>query len=216
MRIRQPRYVFTTFYPIAGKLVLTGGAEITQGDRRILEATVWAIADDVEGLEHDDAVAPDVPGPDGLMNIEEYFADEPDAGPPFPFWNNFECRPLAFRKEWPPPEPLPPTWQQWIRFLDGDYRDPWVDACRALVLVDVQSWPAASSAHAYKQHNMYAPSLDLYVALHRRPIGDWLLTDAHSPVGEAGLLGWNGRLWDEQRNLVASGNGQLLCRPMRA
>jgi len=191
-------------------------AEITQDDRRILEATVWAIADDVEGLEHDDAVAPDVPGPDGLMNIEEYFADEPDAGPPFPFWNNFECRPLAFRKEWPPPEPLPPTWQQWIRFLDGDYRDPWVDACRALVLVDVQSWPAASSAHAYKQHNMYAPSLDLYVALHRRPIGDWLLTDAHSPVGEAGLLGWNGRLWDEQRNLVASGNGQLLCRPMRA
>ena len=49
------------------------------------------------------------------------------------------------------PEPLPPVWQQWIRFLEGDYSDPWVDACRALVLVDVQSWPAASKPHAYKQ-----------------------------------------------------------------
>src|SRR3954451_2403269 len=68
-------------------------AEILQGDRRILEATVWAIADGVAGLEHDESVPPDVPGPAGVKNIEEYFADEPDdPGPPFPFWNNFESR----------------------------------------------------------------------------------------------------------------------------
>ena len=111
-------------------------AEILQGDRRILEATAWSIADGVEALEHDDAVAPDVAGPDGLKNIAEYFVDEPDdPGPPFPFWNNFECRPLDFRREWPPSEPLEPVWQQWIRFVEGDYSDPWVDACRALVLL---------------------------------------------------------------------------------
>ncbi|HEV3227374.1 MAG TPA: thioesterase family protein [Acidimicrobiales bacterium] len=191
-------------------------AEIWQGERRILECTAWAIADGVEALEHDEAVAPDVAGPEGLMNMGEYFADEPDSGPPFPFWNNFECRPLAFRKDWPPPAPLPAVWQQWIRFLEGDHSDPWVDACRALVLVDVQSWPAASPVHAWKQHNIYAPSLDLYVALHRTTHSDWLLTDGHSPVGEGGLLGWTGRLWDEQRQLIATGGGQLLCRPMRA
>src|SRR5262249_47877633 len=59
--------------------------EMTQGDRRILEATVWTIADDVDGLIHDDAVAPDVEGPEGLPNFAELFADvEDDPGPPFP------------------------------------------------------------------------------------------------------------------------------------
>jgi acyl-CoA thioesterase-2 len=189
-------------------------AEILQGDRRILEATTWAIADGVEALEHDDAVL-DVEGPDGLKNIGEYFIDEPDSGPPFPFWNNFECRPLVFHKEWPPSEPMEPVWREWIRFLEGDYSDPWVDACRALVLVDVQSWPAASRAHAYKQLPIYAPSLDLYVAFHRSTSTDWLFADGYSPVGDGGLLGWTGRLWDDQRRLIASGGGQLLCRPMR-
>ncbi|HEX4818562.1 MAG TPA: thioesterase family protein [Acidimicrobiales bacterium] len=191
-------------------------AEVTQGDRRILEATVWAIADGVEGLEHDESEPPDVPGPDGLKDIEEYFADEPDdPGPPFPFWNNFQSRPLDFRKDWPPPEPLPAKAQQWLRFLEGDFSDPWADACRALVLIDVQSWPAASKPHAHLNHGMYAPSLDLYVALHRRPVGEWLLMDGKSPAGDGGLLGWTGQLWDADRNLVASGGGQLLCRPMR-
>src|SRR5436305_829050 len=76
-------------------------------------------------------------------------------GPPFPFWLNFESRPLDFRREWPPPEPLPPVYRQWLRFLDGDFTDPWVDACRALVVVDVQSWPAASRPHMWKQPNVY-------------------------------------------------------------
>jgi len=191
-------------------------AEITQGDRRILEATVWAIADDADGLEHDEADGPEVEGPDGLKNMSEWFADEPAARPPFKFWENFECRPLQFIKDWPPPEPMPAVWQQWVRFLEGDFSDPWVDACRSLVLIDVQSWPAASRPHVHRDHGMYAPSLDLYVALHRRPAGDWLLTDGVSPVGEAGLLGWSGRLWDADRNLVSSGGGQLICRPMRA
>jgi acyl-CoA thioesterase-2 len=192
-------------------------AEILQGDRRILEATAWCIADGVEALAHDDAIAPVVEGPDGLQNMGELFADDPnDTGPPFPFWNNFECRPIGFRKEWPPTEPLAPEWKQWIRFLDGDYADPWVDACRALVLVDVQSWPAASKPHAYKQSAIYAPSLDLYVALHRSTASEWLLADGYSAVGDGGLLGWTGRLWDSDRRLIASGGGQLLCRPMRA
>ena len=74
-----------------------------------------------------------------------------------------------------------------------------------LVLVDIQSWPAANQPHAHRQHNMYAPSLDLYVAFHQRPTSDWLLVDGHSAVGNGGLLGWTGRLWDADRKLVASG-----------
>jgi len=189
--------------------------EMTQGDRRILEATVWAIGDDVDGLEHDDGVPPDVEGPDGLPTIGELLADVDDPGPPFPFWDNFEVRPLQFESDWPPPEPRPPVFREWLRFLEGDFRDPWVDACRALVAVDVVSWPSAHRPHAYKQPAMIAPSLDLYVAFHRPPGTDWLLADGHAPVGEAGLLGWTGRLWSADRRLVASGGGQALCRPVR-
>jgi acyl-CoA thioesterase II len=190
--------------------------EMVQGDRRILEATVWAIDDGVEGLIHDDAAAPDVAGPEGLLSIEALMADVEDSpGPPFPFWLNFESRPLDFRRDWPPSEPLPPVYRQWLRFREGDFTDPWIDACRALVLVDVQSWPAASRPHMWKQPNVYAPSLDLYVALHRAPSTEWLLADGHSPVGDGGLLGWHGRLWSSDRTLVASGGGQALCRPVR-
>ncbi|MEY2421702.1 MAG: acyl-CoA thioesterase [Acidimicrobiaceae bacterium] len=191
-------------------------AEIMQGDRRILEATAWTIADGVEALEHDDAVAPDVAEPDDLPTLAELLEGVEEAGPPFPFWNNFDVRPLRFRKDWPPPAPLPPVFHEWIRFLEGDYADPWADACRSLVLIDIQSWPAANQPHAYRQHSIYAPSLDLYVAFHRRPTSDWMLVDGYSAVGDGGLLGWTGRLWDTDRRLVASGGGQLLCRPMRA
>jgi acyl-CoA thioesterase-2 len=190
--------------------------EMLQGDRRILEATVWAIDENVEGLEHDEAVAPDVPGPDGLPSIEELLAQVEDkGGPPFAFWNNLESRPLDFRLDWPPTEPMAPVFREWVRFREGDFSDPWVDACRALVLVDVQSWPSANRPHAWKQPEVYAPSLDLYVALHRAAPTDWLLTDGFSPVGQDGLLGWTGRLWTSDRQLVASGGGQALCRPIR-
>lgn len=190
--------------------------EMTQRDRRILEAKVWAIDDDVEGLVHDDATPPAVEGPDGLPSIEELLGDVEDApGPPFPFWLNFESRPLDFRRDRPPSEPLPPVYRQWLRFREGDFTDPWVDACRALVLVDVQSWPAASRPHMWKQPNVYAPSLDVYVAFHRRLGSDWLLADGHSPVGDGGLLGWHGRVWTADRLLGASGGGQALCRPIR-
>jgi len=190
--------------------------EMTQGDRRILEATVWAIADDVEGLDHDDAVPPPVDGPEGLASIDELLADVDDApGPPFPFWLNLESRPLDFRRDWPPSEPLPPVYQQWLRFREGDFSAPWVDACRLLVITDVQSWPAASRPHMWKRPGVYAPSLDLQVTLHRRPESEWLLADGHSPVGDGGLLGWNGRVWSADRQLLASGGGQALCRPIR-
>ena len=189
--------------------------EMLQGDRRILEATVWTIDDDIEGLDHDEASMPDVPRPPELPSIEELLADVEDPAPPFPFWRNFDVRPLDFRTDWPPDGPLPPVFREWIRFLDGDFGDPWIDACRALIGVDVVSWPSTSRPHAHVQAPIYAPSLDLYVAFHRAPSTEWLLLDGHSPVGEDGLLGWNGRMWSEDGRLVASGAGQALCRPVR-
>src|SRR5688572_23385887 len=42
----------------SARTALAQRVEITQGDRRILEATVWSVGD-VDGLEHDRTEAPD-------------------------------------------------------------------------------------------------------------------------------------------------------------
>jgi acyl-CoA thioesterase-2 len=188
---------------------------VTQDGKPILEATVWSVGE-VDGLEHDTSVAPSVPGPDELKSTPELLAAAGiDGGPPpFAFWNNLDSKPLDFRADWPPPEPLPPVWQQWCRFKPvGVFADPWVDACRSLVLVDVQSWPAASRQHVTGEQKFYAPSLDLYVAFNvPQPDSEWLLCDGYAPVAQHGLMGWTGRLWSVGGKLVATGGGQLLCR----
>jgi acyl-CoA thioesterase-2 len=138
----------------------------------------------------------------------------PDQPPPFAFWNNIDSRPVDWIEPWPPTVPLAPVWQEWCRFVPtATFDDPWIDAARAVVLVDVQSWPSASRHHAWKQPPFIAPSLDLYVAFHEVASGSpWLLADGYSPAAADGLIGWTGRLWSEDRRLVASGGGQALCR----
>src|SRR5262245_39262181 len=187
---------------------------ITQVDRRILDAQVWATGD-VEGLEHTHVAPPDVPDPSELKSIPELVGDDAE-GPPFPFWNNLDPRPVQWNVDWPPPGPSDPIWQQWEKFVPtATFDDPWVDAARSVILVDVASWPAASQHHAWKQAPFIAPTLDLYVAFHEPvPESEYLLADGHSPVGRDGLLGFTTRVWSEDRRLVASGGGQMLCRRM--
>jgi acyl-CoA thioesterase-2 len=186
---------------------------ITQGSRPILEATVWAIGD-VEGLVHDTAVAPDVPDPlEVPTRAERMGADEV----PFPFWANFEERPVTWSETWPPSAPAEPVFRDWMRFLPtSTFSDPWLDACRSLVILDIQCWPSAVPQHAHRwglEQPWMAPSLDLYVSFHAPcPDSAWLLADGCAPVGGDGLIGWNGRAWSVDRHLVASAAGQMLCR----
>lgn len=205
-----------------GRAASSYRVEMTQGDRRILEATVWATRPDDVRLEHDDATPPDVPDAGGLASFEERLAiagldPEEAPGPTFPFWRNLEERPVSWSETWPPEGPVAPVWQQWHRFVPtATYDDPWVDACRSVILVDVQSWPAAHRPHAWREEPIYAPALDLSVAFHRDASGsEWLLSDGHCPVGADSLMGWNGRVWSEDLALVASGGGQIICRPVR-
>ena len=73
---------------------------------------------------------PDVPGPDELKSIQELVPD--DAPPPFPFWRNFDAKPIHFEQPWPPEGPRPATWQEWLRFLPtATFDDPWADAARS-------------------------------------------------------------------------------------
>jgi acyl-CoA thioesterase-2 len=199
----------------SGRTATSQRVEVSQEGRPILDAMVWSV-DDVEGLEHDETSSPDVPDPDQLPDIRALLPD--DAEPPFPFWYNLEAKPIEFEGEWPPPGPRPARWQEWLRFTPtATFEDPWVDAARCVILVDLPSWPSAHRPHAWKQPPFMAPTLDLNVAFHRPTSGrDWLLCDGAAPLSTGGLFGWTARVWSTGGQLHASGGGQCLYRRLPA
>lgn len=189
---------------------------ITQGDRAMLEAHVWAVADALPGLEHDVTVMPDVPKPDELLTFEELNPGEE----PNHFWNNFDGKPIAWipPEQWPPPPPVEPRVQQWMRFRPGATYpdDPWVDAARAVILLDTYQWPAAHRPHLHRGDDeaaFIAPNMDQSIHFHHpAPASEWLLVDAHGPVAGGGLMGCESRVWSEDGRLVASATSNLMCR----
>jgi acyl-CoA thioesterase len=179
-----------------------------QDGRPVLEAMVRTAAE-LPGLAHDVARAPDVPGPDGLRSARELY-DRPVS---YPFWNNLEGRP-ADPAAWQDGRPSrDPVVREWYRFQPlARFADPFVDAGRALILIDTMVWPASCQHHVAPA--FLAPSLDVVAWFHRTTHdAEWLLADASSPVADAGLIGGTVRVWDAGRRLVASGGAQLLCVP---
>jgi acyl-CoA thioesterase-2 len=193
-----------------GRSAAAQRVSVRQGDRAILEAMVWSVPA-TDGLDHDVAVAPDVAGPDDLPSAEELARGQ---APPFRFWENFESRPLSWVDPWPPSEPMAPEWRNWLRFRSWpDDADPWLEAARLVLLADLPSWPSAHRPHAWREPPFIAPTLDLHVVLHRlAPDEAWVLLEGTSPVAADGLIGFTSRLWSTSGRLLASGNGQTLCR----
>jgi acyl-CoA thioesterase-2 len=195
----------------AGRTVLAQRVAMTQEGRAVLEAMVWSVGD-IEGLEHEDVDPPSVPDPGELPSRAEQWPDE--KRPSFAFWDNFDQRLIEWSQEWPPRDPLPPTWRTWVRCRPtATFDDPWVDAARSLIVLDVGSWPAGSRPHAYLDPPYIAPSLDLYASFQYPGVtSEWLLIDAHSPVAQGGLLSWTSRVWSREFRLIASGGGQAVFR----
>jgi acyl-CoA thioesterase II len=195
----------------SGRSAASHRVRITQGERPIMEALCWSVAE-ADGLEHDVSSRPPVPPPALLRSAEELAGDRP---PPFPFWLNFDARPLEWHAEWPPDGPLEPVWRDWLRFLAWpEDPDPWLAAARLVLLADLPSWPSAHRPHAWRAPPFIAPTLDLQVSLHRLVPGEeWLLLEGTSPVAADALIGFTSRIWTAEGQLVASGGGQCLCRP---
>ncbi|MGZ4753284.1 MAG: acyl-CoA thioesterase [Acidimicrobiia bacterium] len=194
-----------------GRSATSQRVEITQEDRPILDAMVWSVGDG-DGLEHDETVMPDVDHPADLADIRDLLPA--DAAPPFPFWENFEAKPIDFEVDWPPDGPRDARWREWLRFQPTpSYEDPWVDATRSVILVDLPSWPSAHRPHAWTEPPFIAPTLDLNVAFHQPTSDeDWLLCEGSAPLSTGGLFGWNARVWSPSGQLHASGGGQCLYR----
>jgi acyl-CoA thioesterase-2 len=198
----------------SGRSATSQRVEVTQDGRPVLDAMVWS-AESVEGLEHDETVAPDVPGPDDLLERGELFPD--GSARPFPFWENLEAKPVEVEPVWPPDGPRPARWQEWLRFIPTpSFSDPWVDAARSVILVDLPSWPSAHRPHAWRNPPFTAPTLDLNVAFHQPTTGEeWLLCDGAAPLSTGGLFGWTARVWSRSGRLLSSGGGQCLYRRNR-
>jgi acyl-CoA thioesterase II len=196
----------------SGRAATSQRIEVTQEGRPILDAMAWSVAEG-EGLEHDETAMPPVSLPDDLPLLHELLPEDAPASP-YPFWENLDAKPLHFEAEWPPSGPRPAQWQEWLRFRPTPaFDDPWVDATRAVILVDLPSWPSAHRPHAWQQPAFIAPTLDLNVAFHQPTSGeDWLLCDGAAPLSTGGLFGWTARVWSASGELHASGGGQCLYR----
>jgi acyl-CoA thioesterase-2 len=115
--------------------------------------------------------------------------------------------------EWARRTPADPVHGHWYRYQPvSTFDDPWVDACRSLILVDTLGWPAACQLHI---DNAYiAPSIDLSCAFHRaEPAEPWLYAQGTAISAANGLIGCESRVWSRRGELLAHGSSQLLCRP---
>jgi acyl-CoA thioesterase II len=184
-------------------------------DDRVLLTGLLRTAAVTDGLEHEHGAPPNVPDPEGLKNIPEILEalGEDPGEPPFPFWNNIESKPLYPERFAEPPKPRAPECLEWFRFSpEATFEDPWVDAGRAVVLLDTLCWPAASRPHIGKPFQ--APNLDLTVWFHEAaPESEWLLADHECRRAAGGLMGSTGRIFSRDRKLLASGGAQLYCVP---
>ena len=184
---------------------------MTQRDQPIFHAMVWSVGD-VSGLEHDMTTMPEAPDPESLRSAADRLA-EAGIEPRFKFWGNFDERPVRWIDDWENRAPGDPIFGGWYRYVPtATFDDPWVDACRSVILLDTLGWPAACNLHTRNEY--IAPSIDLSVAFHRsRPEEQWLYGHATSPSASAGLIACESRVWSRDGTLLAVGASQLLCRP---
>jgi acyl-CoA thioesterase II len=181
--------------------------EMTQQGKPILHALVKTAAD-APGYSHQYPHAPAVPAPHALKSWEELLP--PEQRPGFNFWNNIERRPVEQSTSG---EPRAPVLREWTRFRPrACFEDPFLDAARALILLDTYGFPAAHQHH--RSWKYLAPNLDTGAWFHNfSPQCEWLLIDSECSVAGHGLMGVSGRVWDSEGRLLATGSAQLCCVP---
>ena len=186
---------------------------MTQRGQPIFDAMVWSVGE-VSGLEHDVSEMPEAPDPESLRSAADRLA-EMGVAPHFKFWGNFDERPTRWVDDWENRPPGDPVFGCWYRYAPrSTFDDPWLDACRSLILLDTLGWPAACNLHT--RSGYVAPSIDLAVAFHRaRPEEQWLYGQASSPSASGGVIACESRVWSRDGTLLAVGASQLLCRPGR-
>ena len=183
--------------------------QMRQEGKPVLQALVRTAAE-ASGYEHQHVSVPVVPAPDHLLSYDD-LEDERAERRRYEFWSNVEARPTQQNVG-------EPSWRavvrDWVRFRpQPTFDDPFVDAARALILLDAYGWLSAWAV--YRGDRYFAPNLDTSVWFHDfRPQSEWLLIDHACPIAYDGLLGVQGNVWDRHGRLLASGSAQLCCLPI--
>ena len=197
------------------KVASSATATLTQDDRVVLVATVWGADGDLPGLVHHTDRSPlnGLTPPEDLQSAAELMAAV-EGRTRHPFWSNIDHRPLDWVTDWASRGAQDPSTRAWYRFVPTDsFDDPWVDAARPLILVDLDSWPSATLAHVGDLEH-YAPTIELAVRFVGSCSGSpWLYSAASAPVAAGGLIAASGEIWTRDGRLVALGGSTLLCRP---
>jgi acyl-CoA thioesterase II len=188
---------------------------LIQRERPFLDATVWTIDEDMHGLEYDAAPMPEVPGPEGLVPWQDVVRPSEDLYGRF--WSNVEERPIEQFTSWRDRVPGPPLRESWCRFRPkATFDDPYLDAARALLLIDTMGWPAVMMARS-DPPQFVAPTIEVSARFHRPAASaEWLLSVASAPIASGGLIGSTAQVWGQSGTLVASGGQHMLCRPVPA
>lgn len=183
--------------------------EMIQEGNLVLEAMIWTGTPD-GGVDFSEARMPEVPPPAELRTTEEIHA--PDKAP-FPFWENLEGKPVTWTGRWEEKPVMHPLWRSWNRFRpQPTFEDPFVDAARAVILIDTMLYPAAAMTRE-GPFPFVAPSMDLAVRFHRSASSsDWLLTSTESPVAVDGIIGGYAAVWSVTGELTATGGQQMIAR----
>ena len=198
----------------ASKVATSVRVSMHQAGRPVLEAMVWGIDEGLGGLQHTFGEPPPVPHWADLPTIQERAAAEGvDVTSRYRFWENFEQRPTEWVSDWVNRGPLPPVYENWMRFIPTPHAStPWLEAGRLLLLVDLGAWPAVSRAHVDAPY--MAPSIDVSCEFHRLPAEPgWYLLHGVAPHSGDGLVGSHQQVWSDRGELLASGISHLLCRP---
>ena len=185
---------------------------MSQEGRPVLQAIVRTAVEG-EGVEHEVTCMPEAPPPDALKSFLDHWEGPLDDN--ITFWQNIDSRIVYPERINAINKPWPPNLLEWYRFQPTPtFDDPFVDACRMVILMDTFTWPAGANPHRGREERVIGVNLDV-VAWFHRPSNDaaWILCDYESPIARGGLVGGNGRVWSEDGRLLASGGAQVLCMP---
>ena len=132
-------------------------------------------------------------------------------------WENLEYRPLDWMgdDEFLAGRPHEPCYRSWFRYLPtATFDDPFVEAGRVALLMDIMGWPAAHRAFTQAEEGRWiAPNIDVSVTFHQPPAGaDYLYLDSEASLATGGMVGATGRVWSADGRLLGSGVQQMVCR----
>jgi len=185
----------------------------SQDGRAMVQAIVRTAAES-PGVEHNFLRMPEVPHHSELKSFLEHWPDPPDS---VPFWENLESRIIFPERIFQNDYPMPADLLEWYRYQPtATFDDPFVDAARAVILMDTFAWPAGANPHPRNTRQYQGINLDVVAWFYEAaPDSPWLLCDYESPLATGGLVAGRGNVWAEDGRLIAMGGAQVLCIPNR-